>query len=72
MDQDPKGSIFYTDVSYSLDQVIIRKDCKIFPKCYKEGRRATTNITASSLPPKNPRVTFGCCRDALVTKVIGV
>jgi hypothetical protein len=38
MDQDPKGSIFYTDVSYSLDQVIIRKDCKIFPKCYKEGR----------------------------------
>jgi len=24
MDQDPKGSIFYTDVSYSLDQVIIR------------------------------------------------
>jgi len=51
MDQDPKGSIFYTDVSYSLDQVIIRKDCKIFPKCYKEGRRATTNITASSLPP---------------------
>lgn len=25
-------SIFYTDVSYSLDQVIIRKYCEIFPK----------------------------------------
>jgi len=40
-------SIFYTDVSYSLDQVIIRKYCEIFPKWEKEGRRATTNITAS-------------------------
>lgn len=39
------NSIFYTDVSYSLDQVIIRKYCEIFPK--KEGRRATTNITVS-------------------------
>ena len=30
--------------------------------------------TCSSLPPplKNPKVTFGCCRDALVTKVTGV
>ena len=40
-------SIFYIDVSYSLNQVIIRKYCEIFPKWEKEGRRATIIITAS-------------------------